>query len=236
MFEDQQSANEQIFTDASPETSATGPSALEAGKLTPAAPVQPMQQMSAKIAATPAQMPVTPIAMSNVAEPKWLKRILIGATVLVALGGVGFGVWWFVMRSAGKTASAITASPSAPATASPATPSASPAQPSSEAPVINIDVQGPSQSATTTATTTELKPPVPEPAKDSDHDGLSDAEESKFGTDETNPDTDADGLTDGSEVNTWQTDPLNKDTDADGFLDGQEVFNGYNPRGAGKLY
>ncbi len=47
---------------------------------------------------------------------------------------------------------------------------------------------------------------------DTDHDGLSDADEVKYGTDPTNP-----------------------DTDGDGYLDGDEVKNGYNPLGEGSL-
>ncbi|MDD4902118.1 MAG: trypsin-like peptidase domain-containing protein [Patescibacteria group bacterium] len=46
------------------------------------------------------------------------------------------------------------------------------------------------------------------PAVDSDHDGLSDAQEAQLGTD-----------------------PRNPDTDGDGYLDGSEVVNGYNPLG-----
>ncbi len=70
---------------------------------------------------------------------------------------------------------------------------------------------------------------------DSDHDGLTDAEEKALGTDPNNPDTDGDGLTDGEEVNVYHTDPLNPDTDGDGYPDGVEVKNGYNPNGPGKL-
>ncbi len=47
---------------------------------------------------------------------------------------------------------------------------------------------------------------------DSDGDGLSDADEARYGTDPDNP-----------------------DTDGDGFNDGDEVRNGYNPNGPGKL-
>lgn len=42
-------------------------------------------------------------------------------------------------------------------------------------------------------------------------------------TDPNNPDTDADGLTDGQEVLTTLTDPLNADSDGDQLLDGIEV-------------
>lgn len=47
---------------------------------------------------------------------------------------------------------------------------------------------------------------------DSDHDGLSDADEATYGTDASNP-----------------------DTDGDGYSDGTEVLNSYNPKGPGKL-
>ncbi|MHA2089393.1 MAG: hypothetical protein ACW98K_00930 [Candidatus Kariarchaeaceae archaeon] len=42
-------------------------------------------------------------------------------------------------------------------------------------------------------------------------------------TDPLNPDSDADGLTDGYEVNFLSTHPLDNDTDEDGLLDGEEV-------------
>jgi rhodanese-related sulfurtransferase len=50
----------------------------------------------------------------------------------------------------------------------------------------------------------------------------------------TNLDTDNDGLTDLEETN-FGTDLNNPDTDGDGYLDGEEVKNGYNPNGPGKL-
>lgn len=71
--------------------------------------------------------------------------------------------------------------------------------------------------------------------KDSDNDELQDEAEALHGTDPNNPDTDGDGLTDGTEVKTWKTNPKNPDTDGDGFVDGQEVTGGYNPKGSGKL-
>ena len=42
-------------------------------------------------------------------------------------------------------------------------------------------------------------------------------------------DTDADGLTDQAELQTYHTDPNKADTDGDGISDGQEVLNGTNP-------
>ncbi len=58
---------------------------------------------------------------------------------------------------------------------------------------------------------------------DDDNDGLTNAEERRYGTDPNNPDTDGDGLTDGEEVKRYHTNPLNPDTDGDGLSDGDEV-------------
>jgi hypothetical protein len=71
--------------------------------------------------------------------------------------------------------------------------------------------------------------------KDTDNDGLSDEEETQFGTDLTMPDTDSDGLFDREEVYSFKTDPLQPDSDSDGFYDGAEVRSGYDPLGPGRL-
>ena len=49
------------------------------------------------------------------------------------------------------------------------------------------------------------------------------------GTDPLVPDTDADGLIDGEEINIYNTDPLDSDSDDDGLTDGDEVSNNTNP-------
>jgi hypothetical protein len=54
---------------------------------------------------------------------------------------------------------------------------------------------------------------------DRDGDGLSDAEEARYGTDPTKADTDGDGLSDAVEVLTKGTDPLRPDSDNDGMRD-----------------
>lgn len=59
--------------------------------------------------------------------------------------------------------------------------------------------------------------------KDTDADGLTDAEEAVLGTDPYSPDTDKDKLSDYDEVKVHRTDPLNPDTDYDGLQDGAEV-------------
>ncbi len=59
---------------------------------------------------------------------------------------------------------------------------------------------------------------------DDDHDGLTNGEERRYGTDPHNPDTDGDGLSDGDEVHKYHTNPLRADTDGDGLSDGEEVL------------
>jgi|GEM_PF-3981759 len=66
-------------------------------------------------------------------------------------------------------------------------------------------------------------------AIDKDFDGLKDVDETKYGTDLNNMDTDADGLLDGAEVNIFKTNPVKADTDGDGIKDGEEARRGeYN--------
>ncbi len=60
--------------------------------------------------------------------------------------------------------------------------------------------------------------------EDSDGDGLSDADESAWGTDPNNPDSDGDGLLDGDEVLLLGTHPLNADTDSDGVDDAADDY------------
>lgn len=100
----------------------------------------------------------------------------------------------------------------------------------------------PKPKATATPKPTQAAGATP---KDTDQDGLSDAEEKKLGTNPRSKDTDQDGINDGDEIKmkldpknldtdgdllydggelVYGTDPLNKDTDGDGLLDGQEVY------------
>ena len=64
---------------------------------------------------------------------------------------------------------------------------------------------------------------------DSDNDGLTDRQESEFGTDPNSRDSDGDGLSDGDEVLIHGSDPLNPDTDGDSVIDGEETELGFNP-------
>jgi len=81
----------------------------------------------------------------------------------------------------------------------------------------------------------QAQPVIQQTEVDMDKDGLSDVREAQLGTNPNNPDTDADGLFDKEEVDTYKTNPLNPDTDGDGYKDGDEVSKGYNPNGLGKL-
>jgi hypothetical protein len=64
---------------------------------------------------------------------------------------------------------------------------------------------------------------------DFDGDGLANAREVKAGYNVSNPDMDADGLTDGAEVNQYGSDPQNPDSDGDGIRDGIEIQRGTDP-------
>ena len=59
---------------------------------------------------------------------------------------------------------------------------------------------------------------------DLDADNLADALEGDLGLDPGSPDTDADGLADGDELNIYGTSPTLFDTDGDGASDGEEIF------------
>ena len=64
---------------------------------------------------------------------------------------------------------------------------------------------------------------------DSDGDGLTYDEETSYGTDAADADTDGDGLSDGDEVDTYGSDPLAVDSDSDGLDDADEVTYGTDP-------
>jgi hypothetical protein len=71
--------------------------------------------------------------------------------------------------------------------------------------------------------------PPPAEGADQDQDGLSDQDEAlATGTDPNNPDSDNDGLLDGTEV-VNRMNPLDPDMDKDGVSDGQEVDQGTDP-------
>jgi outer membrane protein OmpA-like peptidoglycan-associated protein len=59
---------------------------------------------------------------------------------------------------------------------------------------------------------------------DDDGDGLSNADERKYGTNPYRADSDGDGLNDGDEIWRYNTDPLRSDSDRDNLSDGDEVL------------
>ena len=61
-------------------------------------------------------------------------------------------------------------------------------------------------------------------ATDQDADNYADSLEPEAGLDPSNPDTDADGVADGDEINIYGTSPTLPDTDGDGASDGEELF------------
>lgn len=61
-------------------------------------------------------------------------------------------------------------------------------------------------------------------AGDLDADNAPDESEPGLGLDPSNPDTDADNVADGDEMNIYGTDPTNPDSDGDGATDGAELF------------
>jgi len=65
--------------------------------------------------------------------------------------------------------------------------------------------------------------------EDFDRDNLTNLQEFSLGTDIRNADTDGDGLSDSSEINTHNTNPLLADTDGDLIPDGIEIQTGTNP-------
>ncbi|MFF5287943.1 transglycosylase SLT domain-containing protein [Paractinoplanes globisporus] len=80
---------------------------------------------------------------------------------------------------------------------------------------------------------TPIAPAPPPPdlgGPDSDHDGLSDALERRYGLDPLRADTDGDNLTDAQEMVTYGTDARKADTDGDSLNDAFELAQGLDPR------
>ncbi|MCX6782299.1 MAG: hypothetical protein NTW66_04265 [Candidatus Magasanikbacteria bacterium] len=203
-----------------------GPSALDAGIL---------RKKSAGVQVPPAEMAQggEPVVYS-VKEPV-LGKVIGFFIFLVVAAVVGYGGWRLYAYFTQKSATTPSVDANIPAEEQqPITETEEP----SEVPLDAESGMTPdtgNESATTSSGTANYQIQFGEPV-DTDKDGLDDTKEEEAKTDMNNPDTDADGLTDGDEVIIWKTNPLNPDTDGDSYLDGDEVRHGYNPLGDGKLF
>ena len=166
-------------------------------------------------------------AMYEMKQPI-LGKILLLVFLLVVLGGLGFGGWYFYNKfMAAKTP--VVTSVTTPVSTADQKPAPVANEAPVETPVNSVD------SSQVTASMNNDKILFGE-SVDSDKDGLDDVREKQIGTDTQKADTDGDGLNDSDEVIIWKTNPLKTDTDEDTYTDGSEVFHGYNPLGSGKLF
>lgn len=106
-----------------------------------------------------------------------------------------------------------------------ATPEATPGE--QEATVAGTEA--PPTAVLSTAAAVPTRPATEPPQdRDSDGDGIGNADEIALGTDPDLADTDDDGISDGEEIELG-LDPLNLDTDGDILYDGGEIVNGSDP-------
>ncbi len=217
------------------------PDALSVGllKKKEEAPLRGVSQMGAGGANPPGPGGVTYLSEGKMSAPV-LGKILLFLAVVLLLGGLAYGGWWFFYGSKNK-------------------PVKLPAAPTDQ-----VDQNQTSQTSGA-ANTANIPAQINNDqilfgqAIDSDKDGLDDVREKEIGTDSQKIDTDGDGLNDGDEVIVyktsplisdsegdglsdgdealiWRSNPLNPDTDGDSYPDGEEVRNGYSPIGPGKLF
>ena len=123
----------------------------------------------------------------------------------------------FVGASVPATTSQAT--PAAPASTPIATPAATPAPATPLATPASTPLPPPPE-----PTAAPTQPPVD--TADDDGDGLTNTREAELATDPANPDTDADGISDGDEVNVYLTNAFIQDTDADLLYEGGELVYG----------
>lgn len=134
-----------------------------------------------------------------------VKIVLLVVLILVLVGGAGFGVWYFLIRSTEEvTPVAVTPSsvnaPVVPSIPEPIVEKPITPPPSTETPAVpmvppNLPVPEPIANPTPTAPVQALME-----GADTDGDGVSDVEEVAIGTNATVADSDADGFADGSEL------------------------------------
>lgn len=152
----------------------------------------------------------SPIESGGVSRGKII-WVILGVFVLVVLVGGGL---YLALRSDAP----IAATPTSVGAEVPVPPTT----PAPTAPEVTLPTPAPVTSGATAAV-------------DTDRDGLSDADETSYGTNPASADTDSDGLSDADEVRVYQTNPLAPDSDGDSYTDGGEVKAGYNPKGEGRL-
>lgn len=217
--------------DGAPPAVPTTPNALSAGLLKKK---DSALTQSGNITNSPT-MPLSGSAMYEMKQPI-LGRILLLLFLLLVLGGIGFGGWYFYGKlKNGQSTVVDTKGVSGNINKETAKESAAETPVVSTNPAVIISTNTTVSSSEVTASMNNDKILFGE-SVDSDHDGLDDVREKQIGTDPRNKDSDEDGLSDGDEVIIWKTNPLNSDTDGDSYKDGSEVFHGYNPLGPGKLF
>jgi len=160
------------------------------------------------------------------------KRIFLFIGISVAVVAVLGGGGYFLLRLAQDKAAGGAPIANVPSATAPTAVNAN-------VPTTNVPTEV-AATGTEPVTAAPTNVPLPQPVvapsqRDTDTDGLTDAQEIAIGTDPNKADTDGDGLTDFDEVRTWQSDPLNADSDGDGYTDGAEVKNGYSPTGPGRI-
>lgn len=192
---------------ASASSPASPPDALSAGLLKP--------KTNSGSPSTPPVVSAPPLSYAT--KPPILGKILGVVIGVAVLGGIGVGGWWvytYIIKKTPEPAMpTVQNTPTFPTTSTPTTQPDLPSRtPATSTPVLTGDTT------------------------DTDRDGLTDEEERLYGSSVTLSDTDSDGLSDFDEIKVWNTDPNNPDSDSDSYKDGDEVKNGYNPKGAGKLF
>ncbi|MBN1992059.1 MAG: protein kinase [Anaerolineae bacterium] len=196
-----------LIVDDRAETAHIGVKVVDADPTTSAAGRQPVAKLTNQAQATMAPPPEATFAQTGPTRSKQGISLLVIGLIVVGVVVIG-GVVSFLITSrmteskqknvtiAEETLTKIEATPTS--------------QPS---PASNIE-------ATTTATWLD---------EDDDRDGLLNREEVEFGTQPNAKDSDQDGLNDADEIRIHQTNPLNPDTDGDSLKDGIEVNQGLNP-------
>lgn len=213
-----------------PEVPST-PNALSAGLLKKKDPVS---TPSANVLSNTA--PLSSNQMYEMKQPI-LGRVLLLIFLLLVLGGIGFGGWYFYDKLKNNQSIGVETGDATNNSKNVVKESVEKQQtpPATNSPAPIVAPSTTVSSSEVTASMNNDKILFGE-SVDSDHDGLDDVREKQIGTDTRKKDSDEDGLNDGDEVIIWKTNPLNSDTDGDSYKDGSEVFHGYNPLGPGKLF